>query len=114
MAHELAALDATAQAELVRTGQVSPTELVEAAIDRIERINPSLNAVIHPRHEKARAEAANATGDAPFRGVPLLIKDCGTAIAGEPAHNAMRGLQRIDHRATQDSWHVARYRRAAS
>jgi hypothetical protein len=45
-AAEVAALDATAQAELVREGEVAPTELVEWAIERIDGLNPSLNAVV--------------------------------------------------------------------
>ena len=51
-------LDATAQAELVRSGQVSAAELVDAAIARIEKLNPTLNAVIHPLFERARTAAA--------------------------------------------------------
>ena len=51
---ELAALDATAQAELVRRGKISPGELVEAAIRRCERINPALNAIIHPAESQRR------------------------------------------------------------
>src|SRR2546430_5485105 len=58
MSDELALLDATAQAELVRQRKASPRELVDAAIARIERVNPKLNAVIIQRFEKARAEAA--------------------------------------------------------
>ena len=54
MSDELALLDATAQAELVRQRQVSPRELVDGAIGRIERVNPQLNAVIIQRFEKAR------------------------------------------------------------
>ena len=48
-------LDATAQAELVRTGEASPLELVDDAITRIEKLNGELNAVIHPLFDKARA-----------------------------------------------------------
>ena len=48
-------LDATAQAELVRSGDASPSELVEAAIARIDEVNPVLNAVIHDLRERARA-----------------------------------------------------------
>ena len=55
---ELALLDATAQAELVRDGEVTPVELVEAAIARVEQVNPALNAVIHERFDRARDEAA--------------------------------------------------------
>src|SRR5207249_9214259 len=60
MADEIAFLDATAQAELVRRGDATPAALVDAAIARIERLNPQLNAVIIPLFEKARAAAAGA------------------------------------------------------
>ena len=56
MTTDLARLDATAQAALIREGKASPRELVEAAIERLEKIDPQLNAVIRPRLEKARAE----------------------------------------------------------
>jgi len=77
-------LDATAQASLVRSGEVSPKELVEAAIARIEKVNPSLDAVIRTRFDKAREEAAGEIPDGPFRGVPFLLKDLGAPVAGEP------------------------------
>ena len=70
-------LDATAQADLVRRGEVSPAELVEAAIARIEAVNPRLDAVIRTRFEAARLEAAGDLPDGPFRGVPILFKDLG-------------------------------------
>ncbi|MEE8554783.1 MAG: hypothetical protein V3T00_02900, partial [bacterium] len=54
---EIAFLDATAQAELVRTKQVTPAELVDAAIDRIERLNPALNAVVTPLFDQAQEAA---------------------------------------------------------
>ena len=57
MSDDIAWLDATAQAELVRTGEVTPVELVEGAITRIEKLNPEINAVIHPLFDKARAQA---------------------------------------------------------
>ena len=77
-------LDATAQADLVRRGDASATELVEAAIARIEAVNPQLDAVIRTRFDKARAEAAGDLPDGPFRGVPILFKDLGCTVAGEP------------------------------
>jgi amidase len=76
-------LDATEQAELVRRGEVSPKELVEAAIDRIERIDPQLDAVLRTRFDAARAEAAGQLPAGPFRGVPMLFKDMGCHVAGE-------------------------------
>jgi len=77
-------LDATAQADLVRRGEVSPKELVEAAIARIDGVNPQLDAVIRTRFDRARAEAGADLPDGPFRGVPLLLKDMGCLVAGEP------------------------------
>ncbi|HEV2491292.1 MAG TPA: amidase [Candidatus Acidoferrales bacterium] len=80
---ELAWMDATAQAELVRRREVTPIELVEAAIARIERVNPELNAVILPLYEGARRTAnAENLPDGPFRGVPYLIKDLLASYAG--------------------------------
>src|SRR6266700_7382375 len=77
-------LDATAQAELVRRGEASATELVEAAIGRIEKVNPQLYAVIRTRFDAARREAEGDLPDGPFRGVPILFKDLGCTVAGEP------------------------------
>ncbi|MFD2093114.1 amidase [Blastococcus deserti] len=79
-------MDATAQAELVRTGQASAKELVEAAIERIERLNPQLNAVVRERFHAARDEAAAGLPDGPFRGVPMLLKDMGCHLGGESTH----------------------------
>jgi amidase len=86
MLEELARLDASGQADLVARGEVTALELVDAAIDRIERLNPQLNCVIFPRYEKARIEARDALlqAGAPFRGVPLLLKDLVQSLAGEP------------------------------
>jgi amidase len=86
MSDDTAWLDATAQADLVRKGEVSPLELVEGAIARIEKLNPELNAVIHPLFDRARdlAGGASGLGDGPFRGVPLLLKDLGAELAGTP------------------------------
>jgi amidase len=76
-------LDATAQADLVRRGELGPKDLVEAAIARIEAVNPQLDAVIRTRFDQARAEAASGLPEGPFRGVPILFKDLGCLAAGE-------------------------------
>ncbi|NRA00130.1 MAG: amidase, partial [Myxococcales bacterium] len=103
MADELARLDATAQAELVRSGDVTPSELVDAAIERIEAIDPTLNAVIHRRFEKAREEVQSADlADGPFRGVPFLVKDAVCHTAGDPYHCGSRFLKEIGFRADHD------------
>ncbi|HWF82610.1 MAG TPA: amidase [Streptosporangiaceae bacterium] len=80
---DIAWLDGIAQADLVRRGEASPLELVDAAIARIERLNPQLDAVIRTRFDLARKEAADQVPDGPFRGVPILLKDLGCMVAGE-------------------------------
>jgi amidase len=107
---DLAGLDAVAQAELVRSGQVSSRELVDAAIAAAVRIDPSINAVIHRRFDAARVEAAAPIGL--FAGVPVVIKDLGCAIAGEPHHQGVRALKAIDYRAPHDSALYQRFRGA--
>jgi amidase len=84
MSDDTAWLDATAQAAPVRTGAVSPSELVGDAIARMEKLNPQLNAVIHELFDRALAEAAGDLPDGPFRGVPFLLKDLGAELAGTP------------------------------
>jgi amidase len=87
-------LDATAQAELVRRREASPLELVAAAIQRIEKVNPQLNAVVWERFEKARQEARSADlPKGPFTGVPFLTKDLGCTTAGEPDSSGSRFLK---------------------
>jgi len=80
--NDVGLLDATAQAELVRKKQVKPIELVEATIDRIQRVNPEINAVVTPMYDQARQGAEGAIPEGPFTGVPFLIKDLGPLYAG--------------------------------
>jgi amidase len=83
---EILDLDAVAQAELVRRGEVSPAELVEACITRIDHINPQINAVIIPLFDKARALARSGSiPEGPLRGVPFLLKDLLCTSAGDPS-----------------------------
>ncbi len=72
---ELAALDALGQAELVRKKQITPLELVNAAIARIEKYDPALNSIITRTFEQARKKAEQPLGSGPFAGVPYLVKD---------------------------------------
>ena len=91
---DIAKLDATAQAEMVRRGDAKPVELVQAAIDRIERLNPQLNAVIHKHYQRALDQARGMLPDGPFRGVPFLLKDLGAGnLAGDPIHWGTRFLK---------------------
>jgi len=111
MTDDLAALDATAQAALVRDGVLSPRELVDAALARIDAVNPQLNAVIHRRDERARAETDTAP-DGPFRGVPVLVKDLDGSLAGEPLHLGNRLLRDRRHTGDHDSYLFAALRTA--
>lgn len=110
--NELARLDATAQAELVRTGQASPLELIDEAIARIEAVNPVLNAVIHERFSAARAEATGPLPDGPFRGVPFVLKDLAAMSIGDPHHAGSEFLKRQDWRSDHDDHITARFRAA--
>lgn len=109
---DLAALDATAQAALVRSGEVTAAELVDAAIARAEAVNGELNAIIHPRFDEARAEAAAPLGDGPFAGVPFVLKDLDGTAAGQPLHAGTRFLKERGYVADTDSELTVRFRAA--
>jgi len=79
---EYTSFDATELAALVREKQVKAIELLDAAIERIERLNPTLNAVVTPMYEQARKMATGKLGSGPFAGVPFLLKDLGAPCAG--------------------------------
>ncbi len=113
IAEETRWLDATDQAALVRTGQVSASELVGAAIERIEAIDPQLNSVIHRRFDRAMGEAAGeGPQDGPFAGVPFLIKDLWAGAEGDPICNGNIALKEAGYRAPADTTLITRYRRA--
>ncbi len=107
---DLTWLDATAQANLVRGKEVSPIELVDAAIERIERLNPTLNAVVTPMYEEARSTASSRLPDGPFAGVPFLLKDLQAAYAG--IRTTSGAMFTRDFVPDQDSELVARLRRS--
>ncbi len=109
---DLGRVDATSQAQLVASGKASPAELVEGAVERIERLNPQLNAVIHERFEAARKEAATPGPGGPFAGVPILLKDLGAPMAGEPYHSGARFLKEAGFRSPIDSFIVEKLRAA--
>jgi amidase len=112
MSDELAALDATETARWVREGRISPRELVDEAIERIEKLNGVLNAVITPLFEAAREAAAGELPDGPFRGVPFLLKDLDTLSAGHPFHAGMAFLKQADYRAAHSSYLADKFREA--
>jgi Asp-tRNA(Asn)/Glu-tRNA(Gln) amidotransferase A subunit family amidase len=104
-------LDATAQADLIARGECSPSELVDEAIARIERLNRELNAVVIPLFEKARGEAERAP-HGPFRGVPYLLKDLTLVTRGDPTSQGIRGVHEAGLVGSFDSYYVERMRRA--
>jgi amidase len=104
-------MDATAQAELVARGDVTPAELVDAAIARIERLNPELNCIIYPRYEKARARSreAHRIPNGPLRGVPFLMKDMIQTIEGEPFSWGWKPLKESGIKAASTSYVAAKF-----
>ena len=96
-------VDGVALAESVRRREVSPRELVDAAIERIERLNPKLGAVIHPTFDRARKIADAGPVEGPFAGIPFLLKDAGGEQAGEYSMTGMGVLKKAGARATEDS-----------
>src|SRR5258708_18755605 len=103
------ALDALGQAELVRSREVSPTELVTWAVERIEELNPTLNTVVTPMYERA-LDAAKVAPSGPFVGVPYLVKDLVTEVAGVRFTEGSRFVS--DYVSHYDSELVVRLRRA--
>jgi amidase len=104
--------DATEQAERVRRGDVSPSELLEGAIARIEKLNPQLNAVILPLFDRARAAVSAGLPEGPFRGVPFLLKDLTCESGGDPHHAGMRFLRELGWVSPRDTYLAAGFRRA--
>jgi amidase len=109
-ADRIARLDATDQAALVRRGDVTPSELVAAAIERIQRLNPTLNAVVTPTFDRAMRSAAGALPAGPFTGVPYLLKDLAIEDAGVRFTEGSRFL--ADNVSTVDQELTTRLRAA--
>lgn len=79
--------DAMGLAELVKKGEVSAEELLQAAIQRAEVVNPKVNAIVTPLYDFAREQIRNGLPDGPFTGVPFVLKDLLTALEGTPLSN---------------------------
>jgi amidase len=113
-AFALADLDAIAQAGLVAAGEMSATELLDAAIVRLEATR-ELNAVIADLFDRGRQQAAALDasgvvrngGSGPLAGIPFLLKDLGVSLAGAPEAMGSRALR--THVATESAWIVDRY-----
>jgi amidase len=84
--------DATALADLVRRGEITPAELLDDALAALERVEPTLHGTVHRLDERARKQVAGELPDGPFRGVPFVIKDMDGFLAGEPCSMGCRFL----------------------
>jgi len=103
-------LDATGTAAAIRDGQITATQAVEAALDRLHAWNPHLNAVIHLDDRIGQRLETAPSG--PLTGVPFLLKDLGAAEAGQPHHMGNRLLKAVDFRSPSDSYLARRFREA--
>jgi Asp-tRNA(Asn)/Glu-tRNA(Gln) amidotransferase A subunit family amidase len=105
------AYDAVGLAELVRRGTVTPADLLDAAIERVEARNPTVNAVVTKLYDHGRAAIAAGLPDGPLRGVPFLLKDLTATLAGARTTRGSRFFADTPP-AAQDSEHVKRLKRA--
>ncbi len=103
--------DALGLADLVRRRQISPGELLEAAVERVEQRNAHVNAVVLELYERARRAVAGGVPEGPFQGVPYLMKDLTASIAGVPMTRGSRFFADTPP-ASADSEHVRRLRKA--
>ena len=116
-ADSLLDLDVHEQVGALHRRLVSPAELTAAAIARAEAINPKINAIIHPRYERATQEAAALSQGpitTPLHGVPVVVKDLEAAIADEPHHMGSRVLKNIGFSSPHDSFIVRRLKQAGA
>src|SRR5699024_11056102 len=102
-------MDGVALAEAVQKKEVTPTELLEVAIQRAEQVNPTLNGLIIPLYEEGR-KSAQAPGPGALHGVPRLAKDYGQEMKGAPHYMGTKGLKRLGRVAEEDSELVKRWR----
>ena len=108
---EYRARDAVGLAKLVRSGEVTALEVLEAAIAEIERLDPALNAVVMRNYEMARDDAAAVSRVAPLAGVPFPAKDVNVHVTGFPTTYACRYFAGAPAQ-TADSLLVSRWRAA--
>lgn len=100
--------DALGLAELIRKREVSAAELLSEAMDRVERVNPDINAVISKMYDQAKAAIDAGLPDGPFTGVPFLLKDLYALFAGAVTTNGSRFF--VDNLPDHDTELVSRYK----
>jgi amidase len=103
--------DALGLAELVKWGKISPPELLEAAIERVEARNPAVNAVVMKLYDYGRKMIAEGLPEGAFRGVPYLMKDLTASLAGVRMTRGSKFFADTPP-AAEDSEHVKRLKRA--
>lgn len=102
--------DGLGLAELVARGEVEAEELLDAALARMSQRDPTLNAVVIPMADEARAAVEKGLPDGPFQGVPFLVKDLYTHVKGVRTTNGCRLFR--DFVPDHDAEMTVRYRRA--
>jgi amidase len=102
--------DAVGLADLIRRRQVTPAEVLDAALDRMHRVQPDLNPVVWDMEKEARRTLADGVPDGPFTGVPFMLKDLHLFYAGVPTQNGCRFYR--DFVPDHDNTLVARYKQA--
>ena len=107
---ELIGYDAIGLSELISKGEITPTELLETTIQRIEKVNPKLNAVITPMYDLARKTIKEPLPEGPFTGVPFLLKDILEEFAGVPLTMGSKAYK--NYVPTQDSEMVVRFKKS--
>ncbi len=106
--------DATAMAEMVAAGDITPAELVDDTIVRVEKLDAEIGAVVHRLFDQAQARAAapDDLPDGPFRGVPFLVKDLGCYSAGDPYHGGAQFLKEADYTADHSTYLAEKFEAA--
>jgi amidase/6-aminohexanoate-cyclic-dimer hydrolase len=107
---EYTAHDGLGLAELVRSGEVKPAELLDSALARMEEVNPAINAVVLDMRDEARRVVDAGVPEGPFSGVPFLLKDLGLLYKGSVTSYGCNFF--ADNEADHDSELVLRYKRA--
>jgi len=110
LAAEYANYDALGLAELIAKKQISPLELLSAVRERVEILNPKLNALCHLFFDKAETQIRAGLGNGPFRGVPFVLKDIGVYLQGTITTSGSRVWKNFV--APFNSTVVERYKRA--
>ncbi|WP_010529587.1 amidase family protein [Lentibacillus jeotgali] len=103
-------LDAVDIAELIRMKEMTPDEFLNLAFQRLEQVNPALNAVVHTRKDRVMAEVESLGVERSFSGVPMLLKNLSQSLENEPITSSSKLMK--DHIGRQDSNYVSKLRAA--